>query len=268
MTNVNDIYVETCDAFLEPNGLQLGLITEADFLKFLFETLSDFLMTGLIWKMVCLEGHAGQTDYIEPDQITDISEAFWNDGFLNDTSSFSLDNAGSGEEPEPGNPEAWYEDHLPVKRIRVLPPPDVEGFQVGVTGAGYGLPAKTSAANDFDVVSAPGGPYYGTVAGAPKGAVFAESLQAGYGIPANIVPSTGNLKLVGTAIPTILTLTLDTPIEFVPDSFIPYLKWGVLEKIHSVDGEAKNLASAKYAAARYLEGKNLVNAIFGEPTEA
>lgn len=268
MTTIRDTYSECCDVLLEPGFLQLGITTEADFLKFFLETLTDFLCTGLAWKTVSVEGQAGQTDYIEPDQITDIREAYWNDGLINQTDSFSLDNCGGGEPPEPGNPEAWYEDHLPIKRIRVLPAPATEGSQVAVIGEGWGVPAKTTSPNDFDITASPGGPYYGTMSGAPRGSISAEALQAGYGVPANIVPSTGNLTMVGVALPTILDISLDTPIEFVPDSLTPYLKWGVLERVFSVDGESKDLARAKYCGARFLEGRNLINAIFDEPTEA
>jgi hypothetical protein len=90
---------------------------------------------------------------------------------------------------------------------------------------------------------------------------------AEYGIPASIVPATNNVGINATALPTILTLTLDTPIEFVPDSLTPYLKYGVLQRVFSVDGEMKSLAMARYCGARFLEGRNLVHAILGEPQE-
>lgn len=52
--------------------------------------------------------------------------------------------------------------------------------------------------------------------------------------------------------------TLDT----IPDTFTPYLVYGVLEKIFSMDGESKDEQRALYCRSRYEEGITLAKAVF------
>lgn len=77
----------------------------------------------------------------------------------------------------------------------------------------------------------------------------------------------GTLSLLGTQIPSgtgITGIGSGTTVLYVPDSFICYLKYGILALIFSQDGECKDNAKAQYCQARYAEGIGIAAGIMGE----
>lgn len=75
----------------------------------------------------------------------------------------------------------------------------------------------------------------------------------------------GTIKIIGTAQPTLLsTWVMGTTIPLIPNSFVLFFKFKVLEKIFSTDGESKDMGRAKYCKARWTEGTNLGAAIMSE----
>ena len=76
--------------------------------------------------------------------------------------------------------------------------------------------------------------------------------------------SVGNLQLVATAQPSSYPATGSDNFNFIPDSFTPYLKYGVLEKIFSEDGEYKDTDRANYCRQIYLMGVKMVASIMTE----
>lgn len=75
----------------------------------------------------------------------------------------------------------------------------------------------------------------------------------------------GTIDLLGTQLPSNITgISGTTTVEIVPDSFVPYLKYGILAQIFTQDGECKDMNKAQYCQARYAEGIGLAAAIMGE----
>lgn len=77
----------------------------------------------------------------------------------------------------------------------------------------------------------------------------------------------GTLSLLGTQIPSgsgITGISGSTTVALVPDSFTPYLKYGILALIFGQDGECKDTRKAQYCQARYAEGIAIATAIMGE----
>lgn len=78
-------------------------------------------------------------------------------------------------------------------------------------------------------------------------------------------PTQRNFTAVGSANPTTLTLALidNIPSE-IPDSFTPYLLYRVMQRVFSLDGEAKDLQRSYYCEARWKEGISIAQAIMME----
>ena len=77
----------------------------------------------------------------------------------------------------------------------------------------------------------------------------------------------GTLSLFGTQLPSgsgITGINGSTTVALVPDSFTPYLKYGILALIFNQDGECKDTQKANYCQARYAEGIGIAAAIMGE----
>jgi hypothetical protein len=255
-----------CEALLESGGLQLGLLTEAQFFQIAGEVLADFLgKTGLVKKIFNVTMNFGVSVYPESDELGDVDSVLANQTYLFETSGYYLDNADPMWQTVMNYPEAYREDEMPPKRVQVFPTPNVEGYQIVTLGgmAGYGVLAATSNPNDFDetlsYLTPAGG--YGTPSGF-GGNPYVDNVNPGYGVRSVKTPSTGNVSMIGTALPfNITNITRYTYVELVPDSFVHYLKYGILARVFSSDNELKDLQKAAYSAARYAEAINICAAI-------
>jgi hypothetical protein len=258
------IYQDVCNVLLESIVLQSGMLTDAQFYALASETLLDFLSkTGLAKKLFNIPIHFAISTYTYSDQCSEIVAANASETYIEQTSGFYLDNQDPLWQTVTGNVHSWREDELVPKTLQVKAIPNVEGYQVSTTAGqgGYGVLSSTSSPNDFDVVASYLGAGYGTQADASLGDVYVETTNPGYGVRSNIVPSTGNLSLIGTALPANITnIGPSTYVELVPDSFVQYIKYGILARIWSQDGEFKDSQRSAYAQARYAEGISILSA--------
>ena len=76
--------------------------------------------------------------------------------------------------------------------------------------------------------------------------------------------SVGNIELTASAQPTSYPAVLTDNFNWIPDSFVWILKYGLLAKAWSGDGEYKDLTRAAFARSRYLEGASLIGSIMSE----
>jgi len=69
------------------------------------------------------------------------------------------------------------------------------------------------------------------------------------------------LLVVATTDTGIGSYTLDTQLTGFPDSFLPYLKYGVLATVFGRDGETRDTLRQQYCQSRFQEGCSLAQAI-------
>ena len=268
---ISAIYTDVCRNILEDPGLTaINLMSISDFMNYFNDTAQDFVSrTGLIKRLINITADLGVGVYPEPATNTDIVEVAYNQTHLYRTSGWYLDNSDPSWASAVDTPERWREDELAPEQIQIEPAPAVQGYGVPVlpTTTGYGTIAATSSANDFDILAPTGG--YGTISSCfgpyPGGnTVFAESMNAGFGTINYVISSTGNLQLVSSAQPISYYQTINDYVYLIPDSFTAYLKYGILERIWSQDGEYKSPDQAQFASQRYQEGVSLAAAIMSE----
>src|SRR5579862_8405550 len=67
-TSINYPYFRVCEALLESGGLQLGIVTQQEFLTVCYTVIQDFLQkTGLNKKIICILQQPGQGPVTMPD---------------------------------------------------------------------------------------------------------------------------------------------------------------------------------------------------------
>jgi len=263
---VNDIYLQVCDVLLEPGGLALGVLTEAQFLEYFADTATEFTQQStLVKKWVNLPISIGVSEYTAPDSVQNVEEALLSSRYLHEETAYDLDKMFLDWKASSSSaPSLWHQDRLGLQRIEIVPDPLVAGYTIAVSADFYGTLSATSGGVDFLVtVSAP---FYGTVAGY-SGPIYLEPLGPVLGTIGAIETSTGNLNLVASVKPLKNGYQLGDLIEIVPDSFTQYLKWGVLAKVFSADMESKDTLRARYCQARWEEGIGLARAISTEAME-
>ena len=129
MATVQQVYSRVSETLLEPNGLVLGLYTEAQFLLDVWQVVGDFMQrTGLMRFLINLRCVAANTAIGYPDYAFDVQEVLYDDRYLRRESGTSLDNLQRNWRNETSSrPERWHEDRLPVKTIQVQPTPTITG---------------------------------------------------------------------------------------------------------------------------------------------
>ncbi len=269
MMTVNDVYLEVCDAILEPGGMVLGLVTPEAFLEWFGETITDILTKcGIVKKIVCLGVDAGIGTYTLPNAISDTQYAAYDQGYLYQTSTFYLDNSNSIWAGTNNDPTTWKQDEIGTKEILLSPTPTLSGDPVTMLlGQGmFGQIAAVSNTNDLNILG-PSTGMFGAINGF-TGAPYLEVVTPMWGTIASMSVSVTNLETISTAIPSKVTgWQLTDTIELLPDSFSVYLKYGILARLFSQDGEQKDEFKAMYCASRLTEGINLMAAIMSESFE-
>ena len=271
-----DIYEPVCNQLLENTGLStLGLMTDANFLGILNDTVSDFLTyTRFKFKINTVPCLAFQSSYTEPDFILNSKSVLYGSKNLYRSYEFYTDAARpNSANDKPGIPRDWYDDDASVKGFNLRPAPAFNGGQVIVAlGQGiYGNISQTSDVNDFDITCDPlfANGLLGTVSDCHGGDCYVEVAGPMFGTIANMVASNGkngNITMIGPSNLFNRVQDLDTYLELISPSFAIYLRYGVLMRIFSGDSEYKDETRTKYCLTRFLEGINLCRAMMGDPS--
>lgn len=128
-TKVADVYAEVCDALLEDGGLQLGILTEANFLEILVSVYLQFCaLSGINKRATNIRAIAGQQTYTYPDWMTQVTDVEYDQRGLQETDSQSVELSRYGfEYGTRREPECWIRDLLGVKQIKIFPAPRTSG---------------------------------------------------------------------------------------------------------------------------------------------
>lgn len=137
---VQTVYSRVCEILLEPGGLALGLVSQADFLTYLTVAVMDFAnSTPLDKKIFTEQVVAGTSQYTVPEDIQWGEMCFYAGRLIEKTSEAELAASRYQWRNESGNPELWHADNLSPKTIEVIPNPNVNGTVAGGTPPGnYG----------------------------------------------------------------------------------------------------------------------------------
>ena len=266
MSTVQDVYQSICDVLLEPSGLTSGIYTEAQFLDDFREVLWDLLQqTCLVKALLALAVTSGTSEMSIPDCALSVEDAVYDARYLHYATALEMDNLIAGWRSTTGLPKRYHEDRLPPDTLGLVPTPNVTGGSIAWASPLYGTLSSTAGATDFDFEYSAA--LSGTIAGF-TGPVFIETIVPLYGTISELVPSNKNLTLLAPVKPLLQSYTLTDRIEILPDSFLPYLKYGILALVFGRDGETRDPLRQNYCASRYQEGINLGQAISLESLEA
>lgn len=264
MRTIRSIYDRTFRTILERGGTRLGLLSEAQFLEYYTATIQDFLQsTGMIRKLHVQIADLGTMRYELPEWAMSVDQVAYDEEFLWRTTLDSLQSGRPEYLTSNQSPDSWRSDNMEMDEYEIAPAPKIQGPEVEVdpiTG-GYGtLREPSSSAGDITIDTEDQG--YGIVRGDGYGSMYFEADGPAFGVIRGMVLSEGNITSVVKAnIFKREDLSLDDPVELVPDCMVTYLCHGVLARVFESDGELLDKFRAKYFATRYQEGKNLVAAI-------
>lgn len=265
MATVNDVYLDCAAVLLEPNGLITGVYTEEQFLLDFREVLWDFLQrAGLVKALLNQVVTSGTATVTVPDYAMNVEQALFSGRFLHYATALEMDNLIPKWRSESGTPKRWHDDRLPVKTIGLQPTPSASGDYVTFSAPMYGMISSTSLPVTLDLAYSAS--LRGTMAGF-SGAPFVETIVPLYGTVGAMVPSAGNVTLLAPIKPIRRDYLLTDAIEVLPDSFLPYLKYGVLAYVFGRDGETRDKLREQYCQARFSEGTNIAQAISLEALE-
>ena len=221
---IQQIYNDVCYALLEDAGLSAGIVTQQEFLDYFREILLDWFQQVNLAQNVCVQT-----------LLSGISEYSVPDDIINPQNAFwgarALNKTSLQELDQ--YEFAWKKKQGAIDRWR---DDSLAPKQVSV----------------FPTPNMNGTPY-------PPGTATEPIYKYGQFYPAD-----RNLALVGTFGTLKTSFALGDTIPNVADSFTFYLGYGVLAKIFSTDGEAKDMQRAAYCAARFQEGISLARAMVGQ----
>ncbi len=243
MASPRETYVQLCYDLMEPGGLQLGLVTDDEFIRLFKLVVLDFCnSTGILRRIFTQTVFAGISEYTIPDDILRVDMAFLQGNWLPRSTAGGIANAIRNWRRALGIPLCFHEDELPIKTLELAPNPNYSGTYI-------------PGSHEPD-------PIHGQY----------DSFSATVYLPANPTvpviqtpPEHRGLTVIGPWYPS--DITMDCEIEGLPDDLFAYIIFGVLARIFGGDNELADQQRAAYCSAQFAEGLSLCKAIAGECDE-
>ncbi len=244
MATPRDIYVQLCYDLCEPGGLQLGIISDSEYIRLFKLTLLDFLnSTGILRRIFTQTIFAGTSQYTVPDDILRVDLAFLQGHWLPRSTAGGIANAIRNWRTRLGIPSCFHEDSLPIKTLELAPSPSYDG--VFIPGASEPDPPH----GIYDEFSA--------ICFLEPNPLTPVLLTA---------PQHRGLTIIGPFYPGDLELHMDCEIPELPEDIsLGFLLFGILERIFGGDNELRDPQRALFCHSQYQLGISIFRAIAGEP---
>ncbi len=301
-TTVQNVYDVFCWRVGETGGLQLGIITKDQFLKYTADAINDFCRdTGLGKIFITQPISFGIPLYLTPSFLLAIQALFVSARFKPRTNLESLDNSRFRWRTTLGVVDVWHEDGLASNSVEVVYKPNWSGVQYPaqasgdhgyqyIDGSQIGTYAGTLDTDGTNLVTWASGnkfkaddtTWFGKsiyIVGVPfsiTGIVDDEHLTIDTAIaalsglaysvnyPISLPASDRNLTTYGSRMPATSVYAPGDTIPLLPDSACLYLTYGILARVFSSDTELKDLQKAKFCEARWQEGVSIFQTILKE----
>jgi hypothetical protein len=234
VSDIYDLFTQFTYDICEEGSLQLGIVTQQEFLDILNLVLLDMAQKTALIKTVDTQSvFAGVSQYTVPEEILDVEDVFVAGKQMPMVDRQALNSTIRNWRNEMGFPRFVHEDGLPVKTVEVVPTPIFNGLYI--TGGSEPNPPHAQAAFDVTVL----------------GSVYRPDQSRG-------------LTLVGSEKPDVVA-TVSQDLALLPaDIVLAYALFGVEARVFSGDNELKDAGKAMYCASRYTEGLNLLRAVLQE----
>lgn len=262
MPALRPIYDRVCRAIMEPGGPTLGVITEAEILRYISAAVQDFCQSaGLTRGLFCEQIQVNKTEYIEPAEVTFSQVVFADEGYLQTDGTFDISSQDyDWQNSLDGNPSQVRFDQQAPKRLSLHPPPNWSGPFLGLTDGNemYGTIAGAAAGASLDFQF--DGPGYGVPSGDYDSSCYFAFDPGVFGAISDLCTSDYNVLVIG---PNQITTDYASPDDYITEvsqSFCYYLVYGALSKIFTQNSELKDTERAKYCAARFNEGVKIAQA--------
>lgn len=265
--SVRALYEQICDGILEPGELTGDVLTDADFLALLNQTISDFMALGLYGRWSIIQTLLGVRKYEDLNPVIVEKEVLVDQYSLNRNSGFYWDKSDAAwQNQPPGNPQEFREDQVEANQFEIRPSPCWTGEEITLPAIGYyGTLSQTSGSNGLSIDYDPEVPsMYGTISECDQGSVYADYSGAMFGIISRMEYSPTNITCFNIQSQQPFITSIDDYIPFVSSIFQAYFRMDILRRIAETNSESKSQMISKYYSSRVQEGKSLVTAISDE----
>jgi len=265
--SVRSVYNDVCNSILEPGGLTGEVLTDAEFLRILNDSLRNiFESSACFLKIIAIPESLGVRLYDYNYLVNQICVALSDEYNIHEGAGNYWDNSDyRWQQAGPGTPQEWRTDQLDGDQLEIRPAPAWNGYEVEYTEPFYGTFSESASPVTFDIDYDPtSSGMYGTISKTDLGSVYVEFTAPMYGTVANITENTLNISLLSSYTLENEIETLDEYIPDLPDMFEPYVKFAVLASVYAIDGETKNETLTKYYKKRTDELFGILRSVSGE----
>ncbi len=258
---VQDLYLDCADTLLEPLGLTLGLVTDAQFIQYFRSVMEEFLSCGL-YKAIALTGQiSGTVRYIVPDWLSDVEAAFSDGAVLFRDMESGIAQSTRNWQSITAQPRSWRQDKQFMYQIEIYPKPSIPNT-TNPNPSNFGIVAAWVPGGNLAQTNA----FVGTMTQAGQVATFTSPGVFFGAQPLNTFSRT-NLAMVGRLGLMTENVNLASPIEHLTDDWVWVLKYGILAKIFDSDSENRDVLRARYCRSRFDEGVMLARMIMDEEVD-
>jgi len=140
---VSDVYDLVCETLLENGGLQLGILTDDQFLDFLDSVTADFLRkTAIVKDIFTVAATVDVSEYAYPAGIMRAEAAFYDNAYIERSSRAMADLDTERWPRDSSEPETWSEDRQDAQTFSVSPPPPDSGKNITLIGIENVIPSS------------------------------------------------------------------------------------------------------------------------------
>lgn len=255
-------------ALEEDSTFPSGLWSTSELIGYINDIQKDLIVkTQIVKKLSCVSASAGVRLYDDPADSMQIDRVAFANRSLYRTAKGVLDKDDSAWRTKAGRPRQYHQDQLATKKFEVDRAPSAGMVGAGYTVSGsYGVLRQMSGSFTYSAsLPATGGGVLRSVSGVRPYVSIMDPPGSG-GTPRRMFSGDTNFEVIHTKLPDDVDETTDY--LAVPDFCKLYVKWGVLWKMFSKDGETRDLLRAKYCRRRYTTGINLFRKLMGaEPIQ-
>jgi hypothetical protein len=231
-----------------------------EIIEYINTTCKDFILRSQVLKVVApVESVTAQRLYDDPVYTMQMDRISFSSRPLYRTNRYLLDRENPKWKTLAGVPKQYHQDQLPTKTFETDRAPTSV-----MTGSGYTVTLPASGRGGVLRTMSGGFGYTATLPAAGRGGLlryvlgtiaYNATLIPGRphgGVLRQMFDGATNFEVIATVLTGDVTdATDELP---VPDFCVVYIKFGVLEKMLSKEGEGQDLARSQYCSARYDNG--------------
>lgn len=261
---VSTLLAEIDDMVQEDAAFSSGLWSASELIGYINDIQKEFVLKSQILKDIdMVNAVAAQRIYDDPDDSMQIDRIAFGNIPLYRSSRTVLDKDDPDWRGKAGRPRQYHQDQLSTKKFESDRAPES-----GMVGMGYAATGNYGPLREMSGSVT----YTATIPAVGRGGILRQMwgvrpyvailpAPGRGGFLRRVVSGASNFEVIFTRL--IADVAAVTDVLTVPDFTKPYIKFGVLSKMLSKEGEGQDLLRARYCRRRMATGINLLRRLMG-----